>query len=296
MTFGIRTVGNLLLFVVVPLVIGIAVAVTYIPKPAVGLIRLDTDIWYGSNFLVMKQIEEARKDPKIQAIVLVMDSPGGEVVASQNMYLELLKLRREMPVVGSIDNIAASGGFYVIMAADPIFAKPSSDVANVGVWSFAPPELGVNDAVLASGPFKLTASNKDEFLQSIEAIKQEFIETVFSQRGERIKVERTELAKGLLYSGREALNMGLIDRLGTQNEAIELAAKQAGLTRYDTVDLQERVIKKLMAELSLEPAQAKQAAVLKPWVGQADPQTGARHLPPGIYLLYDTWLGGRHEK
>ncbi len=299
MSSGIRTLGSLILFVVAPLVIGVLLAFYYIPKPAVGIIRLDSDIWYGTNLLVTMQIDEARKDPQIQAVVLQIDSPGGEVVASQNMYLELQKLRREMPVVGSIDNMAASGGFYVVMAADPIFAKPSSDVANVGVWSFAPPDLGVNDMVLASGPFKLTASNRDEFLRSIEAIKQEFIETVFSQRGERIKIERTELSKGLLYSGRKAMELGLIDRLGTQNEAIEFAAKQAGLGSYEVVDLQERAFKKLFGEESAQisaPNNLPQGGI-KPqhWGGEIDKKTGLRHLSPGIYLLYDPF-GGYHEK
>lgn len=277
-----RTVGSILLFGLAPLLVGLWLAQILVPQPAVGIIRLDTDIYAESADLVLAQIEEARADPTIEAVVVKIDSPGGEVAATQMLYLELQTLRQEVPVVGSIDGVAASGAFYTAMATDPIYAKPSSTVGNVGVWGFIPPDLGVNEIILASGPFKLTASNRDEFLRWIEGIRLEFLETVFSQRGERLNVSRVELSQGLAYQGREAARLGLIDGLGSESEAIRAAAQQAGIAHYQVIDLQERVIDELLEEES----------ELEPWVGAADPLTGRRILPPGAYLLYDIQLGG----
>ncbi|NIN69315.1 MAG: hypothetical protein GTO63_32455 [Anaerolineae bacterium] len=277
-----RTVGAILLFGLAPLLVGLWLAQILVPQPAVGIIRLNTDIYAESADLVLAQIEEARADPSIKAVVLKIDSPGGEVAATQMLYFELQTLRREVPVVGSIDGVAASGAFYTAMATDPIYAKPSSTVGNVGVWGFIPPDVGVNEVILSSGPFKLTASNRDEFLRWIEGIRLEFLETVFSQRGERMNVSRVELSQGLAYQGREAARLGLIDGLGSESEAIRTAAQQAGIAHYQVIDLQQRVIDELPEEES----------ELEPWVGAADPLTGKRILPPGAYLLYDIQLGG----
>ncbi|MCP4357063.1 MAG: hypothetical protein GY796_03475, partial [Chloroflexi bacterium] len=171
----LKMLGNLLVWIALPLVLGWWLATTRIPQPAVGIIHLESDIWAGSAQLVKMQIDEARTDPQIKAIVLVIDSPGGEVAPTQDMFMEILSLREVMPVVGSINSMAASGGFYLAMASEPIYAKPNSTIGNVGVWGFVPSDIGVNEVVLASGPFKLTADNSDEFLRNIEAIKQEFI-------------------------------------------------------------------------------------------------------------------------
>ena len=199
--------GKLLLWgVALALIVWLAVwwlPQTLVPQPAVGIIRVNTDIWTGSVEFIQAQIQAARQDRSIKAVVVRLDSPGGEVVASQTLYLELQDLRREMPVVGSIDGMAASGAYYAAVATDPIYAKPSSGVGNVGVWAFVPDDLAVNDVILASGPFKLTGSNRAEFLRELDGIKQEFLATVFSQRGERLKLSSAELSQGLLYSGRE---------------------------------------------------------------------------------------------
>jgi len=278
-----RNLGNLILWGVAPLLLGWALSLKVAPQPAVGIIRIDTDIWFGSTALIMMQIQEARENPAIQAVVVQVDSGGGEVVASQTLYLELQRLRRQMPVVGSIDSVAASGAYYAVLAAEPIYAKPSSIIGNVGAWAFVPPEVTVNEVVLASGPFKLTASNRAEFMRELEGIKQDFLATVFSQRGRRLELSAPELAQGLAYSGREAARLGLIDRVGSQSEAIALAAEQAGLANYEVIDLQVSVLEEFLAN---NPQFAAS------WPGAADPMTGKRNLSPGIYLLYDSQLRG----
>lgn len=278
-----QRLAGFVLLGIIPLLTGVGLAQLVAPRPAVGIIRLNSDIWSGSAFILTEQIEEARRDPRIRAVVLQLNSPGGEVVATQSLYLEVQRLRRQMPVVGSIDDVAASGAFYLALATDPVYAKPSSVVGNVGVWGFAPPDVGVNDVILASGPFKLVASNQEEFTREIEGIKQEFIATVVDQRGERLHISPADLAQGLAYPGRESMRLGLIDHLGSQTDAIHAAAERAGIFNYDVVDLEARVIARLLAS-----GQLTQAA----WPGAADPLTGHRVLPPGIYLLYDVRLGG----
>ncbi len=285
--FSFRSLGGVLLWVVAPLLVGLWLAQSLVPQPAVGIIRLNTDIWAGSVGLVMMQIDEAREDPRIRAVVLQLDSPGGEVAATQALYLELQSLRREMPVVSSIDGMAASGAYYAAMATDPVYAKPSSTVGNVGVWGYIPPDIGVDEVLLTSGPFKLMGSNRAEFLRWIEGIKREFLETVFSQRGERLGISREDLSQGLVYSGRESLSLGLVDHVGSQTEAIRAAAQLAGIAHYEVVDLEERIIARLLGE----PSEGEEAA-LEVWIAAADPVTGQRTLPPGAYLLYDIQLGG----
>ncbi|MGB0387265.1 MAG: S49 family peptidase [Ardenticatenaceae bacterium] len=283
-----QSLGGVILVIVIPLLIGWWVATTLIPQPTVAVVTLDTDIWSRSAELVMMQLEEARQDPSIKAIVLQIDSPGGAVVPSQELYLELQNLRREMPVVASIDSIAASGGYYIALAADPIYAKPSSTVGNVGVWSVVPRKTEREELVIASGPFKVGTSTRDQLLHQIEGMKQEFLASIYTQRGDRMKILRDDLAQGMAYLGRDALSYGLIDHLGSQSDAVNTAAELAGIRNYEIVDLQHVVLKKIYGE---ETPAFFRPWDEEPWVGAPDPVTGKRKLPPGIYLLYDVQVG-----
>lgn len=306
---------GIMLWLIIPLLLGLLLAPLAVPtpeKPAVGLIHLESDIWSLSAYLVKLEIAEARENDRIKAVVLVLDSPGGEVAPTQDMFLEMLSLRQEMPVVGSINGMAASGGYYLVLATDPIYAKPSSTVGNIGVWGFAPSEIGVTEEVLASGPFKLTASNPEQFLREIDGIKQEFIGTTQLMRGDRLTISAADISQGLAYPGRVALQYGLIDKLASQADAVAEAASQAGIKDYDIIDLEEIVIKRLEAEAAngavgylpnFTPEQAAQLNntpsenavpgassslwLYQSWIGAANPLTGQRNLPPGVYLLYD---------
>ncbi len=312
---ALRMLGGLLLWLAVPLAAGIWLAARFLPQPAVGLVYLETDIWYGSAEFFKLQLAEIALDDSIKAVVVVIDSPGGEVAPTQDMYYELLSLRQQMPVVGSINGVAASGGYYLALATDPIFAKPNSTIGNVGVWGFAPPELTITEVILASGPFKLTATNTEEFTREIEGMKQEFLNTVLAARGEdRLTISLADLSQGLAYPGRTALEYGLIDNIGSRADAIARAAELAGIANYRTIDLQDIVIDKLLEEygesirpgydpgplLAADPGETAGVHAgpvpipwyLLPWSAAPDPLTGQRQLPPGIYLLYDMRLGG----
>ncbi|HNT22897.1 MAG TPA: S49 family peptidase [Anaerolineales bacterium] len=279
-----RALGQAAFWIVLPLMLGLWLSSAQVKKPAVGIVRINTEIWSLSAELVNDEIEAARRDPRIKAVVVQIETPGGEVVATQSIYYELLNLRQQMPVVGYIDSYAASGGYYVAMAVDPLFAKPSSTVGNVGVWGYFPSNIGVNDVVLASGPFKLTASNTEEFLREIDGIKQEFLATVAAGRGDRLVMSRSDLSQGLAYPGRQALSLGLVDEMGGQSDAIDRAAELAGLDSYVVVDLERQV-------LATEKYQELYYGGLPAWEGATNPKTGERSLPPGLYLLYDARLG-----
>ncbi len=280
---ALRTLGYIFFWIITPLLIGWWLALRFVPQPAVGIIRLNGDIWFGSTELVKAQIEKARQNDNIKAVIVQINSGGGEVVASQTLYLELQNLRREMPVVGSIDAVAASGAYYAAVGTEPIYAKPSSVIGNVGAWAYIPPDLAVNDVILASGPFKLTASNQAEFVREIDGIRQDFLAAVFSQRGEHLQLTPAELSQGLAYSGRDATRLGLADQIGSQSEAIKTAADQAGIANYEVIDLEIIVIKEFLENSPFAS---------EIWPGTTDPDSGERKLSPGIYLLYDPLLRG----
>ena len=96
--------------------------------------RPDTDIWAGSAALVQAQIDAAREDGQIKAVVVYIDSPGGEVVATQSIFLELEALRHEVPVVGSIETIAASGGYYAVVTLQQLWPVQVDGHEETLVW------------------------------------------------------------------------------------------------------------------------------------------------------------------
>lgn len=158
-------------------------------------------------------------------------------------------------------------------------------------------DLPVNDLIMATGPFKLTATNNEAFVRELEGIKQEFLATVAAQRGARLQATPVELSQGLAYLGRQALALGLIDFLGSDSDAAAKAAELAGIVNYEVVELQDRVFEKYrQAQEDSDGEEAAGHLVRLPgeWVGAADPLTNQRGLPPGIYLLYDVRL--RREK
>ena len=119
-----------LLWLALPLVIGLLVA-SLVPQPVIGIIRLEDAIYSYSAQDMIKQIEYAGKHPEVRAVVLVIDSPGGTVVDTEAVYLELAKLRTKKPVVTVINGMAASGAYYLSVGTDYIYAKPSSLVGNI---------------------------------------------------------------------------------------------------------------------------------------------------------------------
>src|SRR5690606_11450982 len=115
-----------LFWIVIPLILGMVIANTFVPKPVIGVIRLEVAIAGYSAQNMIKQIQYAADHPEIRAVVLVFDSPGGTVVDTEAIYMELSRLREKKPVVTAVNAMAASGAYYLSVNTDYIYAKPTS--------------------------------------------------------------------------------------------------------------------------------------------------------------------------
>lgn len=197
----------------------------------------------SSASLTMADLEKAEKDRSLKAVVLRIDSPGGSASASQELYDQVMHLKKSgKKVVASFGDTAASGGYFVGAAADKIVALPSTVTGSIGVISVVPNleelyrMIGYKERVFKSGPHKdmLSAarpltSEEEKIMQEItDDIYEDFINAVANGRG-LPKEKVRQLADGRIYTGNQAKENGLVDELGGQREAVKLAAKLAGI-------------------------------------------------------------------
>jgi protease-4 len=264
--------SSILIWVLLPLLVGLGLA-ALVPRPVIGLIYLNDAIYSYSARDMIAQLDYARTHPEVRAVVLVMDSPGGTVVDTEAVYLELVRLRQSKPVVTMAQGMIASGAFYLSVGTDQVVGGPSAIIGNIGVISQLPPAPEVYEDLASTGPYKLFGSSRDAQLRSMEAIKQAFLQAVQRGRGDRLKVGPERLLTGEIWLGTEALRMGLIDEIGSVSQAVERAAELARVAHYQAVDLRQ------LAELP--PAfpyfffYETPEGALTPYPRQ-----------PGIYLLY----------
>lgn len=229
-------VRTTLLWIALPLIAGILIA-ALIPQPVVGLLYVNTPIDGYTSKDILSQIEYARTHAEVRAVVLVLDSPGGTVADTEALYLELLKLRETRPVVASINSMAASGAYYLTAAADYAYAKPTSDVGNIGVIGYLPPVPTIYEGVISTGPYKLWGTPRDTYMRQIEMIKQGFYGAVKAGRGDRLNAGPEIILSGQIWPGSRALQLGLIDALGAQSDAVEKAASMAHISNYRVENL-----------------------------------------------------------
>ncbi len=231
-------VRHLLLWFALPLILGALIAAA-LPRPVIGVIYLNDAIYSYSARDMITQINYAREHPEIRAVVLAIDSPGGTVADTEAVYLELLRLRATKPVVTSVGSMSASGAYYLSVGSDYIFARPTSEVGNVGVIGYLPPAPFIFEDIASTGPYKLWGSPRDTFMREMEMIKQSFYQAVRLGRGDRLQVGPEVILRGQIWPGSEALRMGLIDALGSESGAVEKAASLARVANYQTADLRE---------------------------------------------------------
>lgn len=227
-----------LLWLALPLVIGILIA-SAIPQPMIGIVRLDDAIYPYTARDMIKQINYAIDHPEIRAVVLAFDSPGGTVVDTEAVYMELTRLRAIKPVVTAVNGMAASGAYYLSVNTDYIYAKPTSLVGNIGVISYLPPSPFIFEEIISTGPYKLWGSTRDSEMRQTDMIKQGFFQAVMLGRGDRIKVGPDVVLSGQIWIGTEAVRLGIADKLGTETDAFNKAAELAQVENYKTVDLRE---------------------------------------------------------
>ena len=231
-------------WIVLPLALGTLLAFVLVQPPQVGVIRFRGLIWSGSVDAVGRLLEYAQQDRRIGAVVLDIDSPGGEVTATEELYYRLLTLREHKPLVITVGDVAASGGYYIAAAGDHVYAKPASLVGNVGVISFLPPldeQRFADEDYVSTGPFKFSGGSRGDFVRQIELMKLAFLEAVYAQRGDRLTVDRETLAGGEVYMGLQAVRLGLIDELGSGSEAVAKAGHMARLAHYQVIDVNHAV-------------------------------------------------------
>lgn len=195
--------------------------------------------------LFVEKLDKAEKDSKVRAVVLHINSPGGGVTATDLMYRRLaeFKKERQIPVVAMIEDVGASGGYYLACGADTIMVTPTSVTGSIGVLvqlfslSGTMEKLGITTKALTSGPMKDMASPfkpLDEADQQVlQAVVTEFygrfLEVVTAGRpalnAEKVKA----LADGRIYTGTQAVSNGLADAAGDMKDAVDLAKKRAGV-------------------------------------------------------------------
>jgi protease-4 len=278
----IGVVGLLLVFLLTLVAIE-SILGTHVGLPSygarVGLVRVYgvlTDADY-----VIKDIE-AMRDAGVSALVLRVDSPGGGVAASQEIYDCVARVKDEgIPIVVSMGAIAASGGYYISCPADSIIANPGTLTGSIGViMSFSNLEelfgkIGLSFEVVKSGEYKDTGSwsrqmtdGERALLQAtVDDIHMQFVETVADGRGMELN-EILALADGRIFSGRQALEAGLVDGLGNLDDAIATAGRMAGIEGEPRVQEPVRPRSLTLADIFtgalgkvLEPSGRSQAAL-----------------------------------
>ena len=225
-------------FVVLGLVLGALIFIPLIPRPYIATITISgaiVDQAYVDG--ILDTLRYARDDDSIKAVVLQIDSPGGGASTSEQIYLDVLQLRQRKPVVASVGTIAASGGYYVAIASNFIYAEPTSVVGSVGAWMTLPAPEEPDEDTVTSGRFKATGSSRRKAFATLETFRQQFITAVISHRGERLKLPELELTQAATYTGTESLGYGLIDDIGTSTAAIEKAASLARVKNYGVMEL-----------------------------------------------------------
>ncbi|MBI5682770.1 MAG: signal peptide peptidase SppA [Deltaproteobacteria bacterium] len=206
----------------------------------IGVVEI-TGVITDSRYINEKIIEYGERDD-IKAIILRIDSPGGGVGPSQEIYKEVKRVKEKKKVVVSMGSVAASGGYYIAAAGERIFANPGTLTGSIGVvMEFANIEgllskIGLTGYVVKSGEYKDIGSpvrkmtdKEKRLLQSvIDNVHEQFVQAV--SEGRSIELSRVKnIADGRIFTGDQAKKLGLVDELGSLTDAIDAAAKMAGI-------------------------------------------------------------------
>lgn len=196
---------------------------------------------------IRKALDEAAEDDSVKAVVLRVNSPGGSALASEIILDATRRVAARKPLIVSMGNVAASGGYYVTCASKTIFADPTTITASIGVvggklvTTDAWRKIGVtwdteqrgDMAAMMSGSEKFSDAERTKFLKYMSEVYGIFKGHVVTARGERLKKPIDELAGGRVFTGKQALELGLVDRMGGLDDAVVFAAAEADMGEYD---------------------------------------------------------------
>jgi protease-4 len=224
-------------------------------KEGVGVVELKGLI--VSPEQTLKHLTEFRNKPNVKSIVLRIESPGGAVGASQEIYQEIKRTRLVKPVIASMGSMGASGGYYAALGANSIIANPGTMTGSIGVIVKFPnleglfEKIGYKSEVIKSGPLKDVGASNRPMSEEERKLMQDLIDNVYSQFVKDIAADRDmpldtvkKLADGRVYSGEQALEVNLIDSLGNFTDAIAMAAEMGGLDVEDPQLIYPEVDKK----------------------------------------------------
>jgi protease-4 len=197
-------------------------------------------------------LQEARKDPSIKAIVLRIDSPGGNALTSDLIWREIELTKKVKPVVVSMGNYAASGGYYIACNANQIVAENNTITGSIGVFGILPnfsqlaTKIGINIEQVKThqnapeySPFVPIDNNfKAVTLEGVEHVYKTFVNHV-AQGRKMTFAQIDSIAQGRVWTGAQALKIGLVDKIGNLNDAITIAAQLAKVNDYSTVNFPE---------------------------------------------------------
>lgn len=197
----------------------------------------------GGTDAIIRQLHEARDDDSIQAVVLRVNSPGGSASASQEVGEEIQKLRSTgKPIVTSMGDVAASGGYWIAALTDKIYANPATLTGSIGVyipytnWQELFKKIGVQQEKIKSGPHKDIMSPDRPMTPEERTIIQTMVDDMYNQfveivaQGRKLEMDKVrKLADGRIYTGKQAKELGLVDELGNMYDAIDAAAQLAGI-------------------------------------------------------------------
>ncbi len=210
------------------------------PKGDIAIVEIKGPIFESGP--INEKLEKYRKNDSVKAVVLRVDSPGGSVGASQEIYSEVKKLAQKKKVIVSMGAVAASGGYYVALPASKILANPGTITGSIGVlmdhveidellkWA------KVSAEILKAGSLKDVGSSLRKMSPEDRAVLQGLLDDMHEQflkavaEGRKIDLEEVrKIGTGRVYTGQQALELKLIDQFGTLQDAIDVAAKEAGI-------------------------------------------------------------------
>lgn len=245
---GPRRWGRKVTWILVALLLGLGLlgyfgndVTTFRKEGKVALIRIDGPILHGKGYV--RLIEKYQADDSIKALVVQVNSPGGGVAASQEIYHALLRFRGSGKwVLASMEGVAASGGYYVALASNKIFANAGTITGSIGVilqisnMEGLLKKVGLEVEVVKSGEYKdvgsklrpLTDRDREVLEKVINDAYEQFVSVVAKDR--KLSIARVkEIADGRIFSGQHAKQLGLVDEIGTLSDSIREAGKLSGI-------------------------------------------------------------------
>jgi protease-4 len=219
----------------------------------VAIVRIEGPIIDSRE--AVSELKSFAEDSSVKAIVLRVDSPGGAVAPSQEIYAEVKKAAERKMVVVSMGSLAASGGYYVSSPATTIVANPGTITGSIGVIMEIPnfeglmDKIGVKTTVVKSGKFKdigsatkeLTPEERRLLQEVMDDVHEQFIRAVAEGRGMAFE-DVAKLADGRIFSGEQAKELGLVDELGGLEDSIALSARMAGIKgKPEVVEHEEKI-------------------------------------------------------